>query len=112
MSQNKVKMKQMGSKERRICSKNKCRIIYLGREIEAISKYNKRIFPLFRNKGKKKILLMGKMAQNLKDFYLHLTKNGSHINFTFNLLHNDSYVGCTETQPISLAILYLKISIT
>ena len=55
MSQNKVKMKQMGSKERGICSKNKCRIIYLGREIGAISKYsNERIFPQFRNKGKKR----------------------------------------------------------
>lgn len=61
MNQNKIKMKQIGTKWKGICNENKSRIIYLGRDIEAFQNTTIREFShILGQNRKKKILLMGK----------------------------------------------------
>lgn len=54
MNQNKIKMKQIGTKWKGICNENKSRIIYLGRDIEAFQNTTIREFSHILGQNRKK----------------------------------------------------------
>lgn len=75
-------MKQMKTKER-ATYKTKPRVFIWTSTFGPLWKTTiRKNFLIILEKRKKKILLMGKMAQTLEGICLYLTKIGSHINFT------------------------------